>query len=308
MEVDIAPGRPSTGRLRAGTAIPVGQTTTPVDADDLLDSLDADTRTWFTSLITELNGGTAGRGRDIRKLLMALGPTSAQLRQVGDLLAARRQELSLIVHNLGVLTQATSQKDAQLRTAVQAGDRTVQALAGQDIALRAAITRLPGTLSTTSHTLADLTGFANALGPTATALIPTARRLPATLRDTQTLFQGAALLPLNEIPAFVKAVTPLAQQLTPLQKDLRQTVPALIDSFKVLAYATNELAFNPGGHNPGFLYWFAWFAHNADSFISNSDANGPVWRTLVLFTCPGLKSFTVGPLLEQLLGSTFGCK
>ena len=118
--------------------------------------------------------------------------------------------------------------------------------------------------------------LANALGPTATALLPTARKLPTTLRDAQTLFEGAALLPLKEIPPFVKVVLPLAGQLPPLTSDLDQAVPALIKSFKVLAYTTNEIAYNPGGKNPGFLYWLAWFAHNADSFISTSDANGPV--------------------------------
>jgi phospholipid/cholesterol/gamma-HCH transport system substrate-binding protein len=307
MQVNIAPGTPGAGRLGRDATIPVAQTTSPVDADDLLDSLDTDTRTWFTSLITELNAGTAGRGKDIRALLTQLGPTSAQLRQIGDLLAARRVELSAIVHNLGVLTKATSQKDRQLATVVQAGDQTVQALASQDVALRDSITRLPGTLATTRATLADLTTFAGALGPTATALLPTARRLPTTLKDTQTLFGGAALLPLKVIPQFVKVVLPLASQLPPLASDLRKAVPALIDSFKVLAYVTNELAYVPGGKNPGFGYWVAWFAHNADSFISNSDANGPAWRTVVLATCPGLKSFFFGPLIEKLLGTSFGC-
>jgi phospholipid/cholesterol/gamma-HCH transport system substrate-binding protein len=308
MQINIAPGSPAAGVLPSGATIPVAQTTSPVDADDLLDSLDTDTRTWFTSLLTELDQGTAGRGKDIRALLTALGPTAAQLRQVGDLLAGRRQELAQIVHNLGVLSHATSQKDAQLQTAVQAGDQTVRALASQDVALRNSIVRLPGTLHTTRTTLNDLAGFANVLGPTASALVPTARRLPSTLRDSQTLFEGAALLPLHQITPFVNAVLPLASQLPALTSDLQKAIPALIDSFKVLAYTTNETAYNPGGKNPGFLYWLAWFAHNADSFIGNSDANGPVWRALLLATCPGLKSFSAGPLLETVLGTTFGCK
>jgi phospholipid/cholesterol/gamma-HCH transport system substrate-binding protein len=84
-------------------------------------------------------------------------------------------------------------------------------------------------------------------------------------------------------------------------------VPALTDSFKVLAYTTNELAYNQGSKNPGFLYWLAWFAHNSDSFISNSDANGPAWRALLLTSCSSLKSATIGPLLELVLGTNFGC-
>jgi phospholipid/cholesterol/gamma-HCH transport system substrate-binding protein len=307
MEVDISPGHRSAGVLPAAATIPVGQTTAPIDSDDLLDSLDVDTRTWFTSLVTELNNGSKGRGQDIRKLLGALGPTAAQMRQVGDLLAGRRQQLARIVHNLGVLSKAASAKDNQLQTAVDAGSATVQALANQNNALRVAITRLPGTLATTRTTLTDVTGLANALGPTATALLPTARRLPTTLRQTQTLFQGAALLPLGEIPPFVKAVLPLASQLPSLTSGLKQAIPALIDSFKVIAYVANETAYNAGGKNPGFLYWLSWFVHNSDSFISSSDANGPVWRALILSSCSSLKTFSFGPLIETLLGTTFGC-
>jgi phospholipid/cholesterol/gamma-HCH transport system substrate-binding protein len=307
MQVNISPGSSNAGTLPHDGTIGVAQTTSPVNADELLSSLDADTRSWFTSLITELNDGTAGRGRDIRALLHTVGPTSAELRQIGDLLAQRRGELAQIVHNLGVLSKAVSQKDAQLQTVVRAGDQTVSALAGQDVALRDSINRLPSTLQTTRTTLTDVAGLANVLGPTATALVPTAKRLPTTLRDTRTLFEGAALLPLKEIPPFVKVVLPLARQLPPLTADLGKEVPALLTSFKVLAYVTNEVAYNPGGKNPGFLYWISWFAHNADSFISTSDANGPVWRTVVLATCPGLKSFSFGPLLEALLGTTFGC-
>jgi phospholipid/cholesterol/gamma-HCH transport system substrate-binding protein len=85
-------------------------------------------------------------------------------------------------------------------------------------------------------------------------------------------------------------------------------VPELTDSFKVLTYVTNELAYNPGHGNPGFLYWLDWFAHNSDSFISSADANGPVWSTLILTSCTSLQTFSFGPLLQTLLGTTFGCK
>jgi phospholipid/cholesterol/gamma-HCH transport system substrate-binding protein len=308
MQVDISPGTPSAGVLPGGGTIPVGQTITPTSADDLLGSLDTDTRTWLVSLITELGEGTAGRGRDIRALLENLGPTAQQLREVGDLLAARRRQLAQIVHNLGVLGTAASQKDVQLGTFVRAADTTIHAFATQDAALRESIARLPGTLQTTRTTLTDLGTFSNALGPTATALLPSARQLPTTLRDTRTLLRGAALLPVDQIKPFVGAVRPLAAQLPALTSDLKIEVPNLIDAFKVLAYSTNELAYNPGSGNPGFLYWLAWFAHNSDSFISSSDANGPAWRTLLLATCPALKSFSVGPILEQILGTNFGCK
>jgi phospholipid/cholesterol/gamma-HCH transport system substrate-binding protein len=305
MEIDIQPGSRSAGVLPHGGTIPIGEATSPTDSDELLDALDSDTRTWLTSLITEVNEGTEGRGKDIRELLANLAPTATQLHQIGDLLASRRQVLSAIVHNLGTLSQAAAQKDTQIATVVRAGDTTLHALASQDVALRDAIERLPGVLSTTRTTLSSVTGLANSLGPTATALLPTAKRLPATLRDTRTLFNGAALLPLKQIPPFVSAVLPLAKQLPAAASLLEQETPPLISAFKVLEYTTNELAYN-GGKNPGFLYWLAWTAHNADSLSSTQDAHGAVLRTMAIFSCAAFHSSTLGPVLALLLGDA-GC-
>lgn len=307
MQVDIWPGQRSAGVLPSGATIPVSQTISPVDSDELLAALDGDTRTWLESLMTSLGQATADRGGDLHALLRTLGPTTAQLRQVGDLLAARREELAGITHNLGLVMRAASVKDAQLGELLRAGSLTVSALAQQNVALRQSVRQLPGTLAATRTTLHDLVPFAGALGPTARALTPVARSLPSTLRNAQTLFKGAALLPLNEIKPFVAAALPLAKTLPPLAANLKIEVPDLIDTFKVLAYSTNELAYDPGGRNPGFLYWLAWFAHNADSFISTSDANGPVWRTLLVSSCSALKSTTGLQILKQLLGKRAGC-
>jgi phospholipid/cholesterol/gamma-HCH transport system substrate-binding protein len=307
MQVEIQPGTPAAGVLPHGATIPVAQTTSPIDSDELLGALDGDTRAWFTSLITDLGQGTGGRGPQIRALLRSLGPTTAQLRRIGDLLAARRVELAQIVHNLGTVNQAISVKDAQLTTVVRAGNTTLSALASQNVALQTSIERLPGTLQIARKTLVDVTGLANALGPTATALLPTVQQLPTTLKNAQVFVSGAALLPLQQIPAFVNAVLPLSHDLPALTADLKVEVPALTDTFKVLVYTANEIAYNQGSKNPGFLYWLAWFAHNANSFISNSDANGPVWRSILLTSCSSLKSSTIGTLLETVLGTTFGC-
>jgi phospholipid/cholesterol/gamma-HCH transport system substrate-binding protein len=307
MEVDIWPGHRSAGVLPRGATIPVSQTITPVDSDELLGALDGDTRTWLESLLSSVGQATAGRGADLARLLRALGPTSDQLRQVGDLLAARRRDLSQITHNLGVVMHAASAKDAQLGELIRAGSLTIGALAQQDVALRRSVVALPGTLSATRTTLHDLVPFAAALGPASRALTPVARSLPSTLHNAQTLFRGAALLPLDQIKPFVAAALPLAQTLPGLASNLKIEVPDLIDTFKVLAYSTNELAYNPGGRNPGFLYWLAWFAHNSDSFISTSDANGPVWRTMLVSSCSALKTTAGLKILGQLFGKKVGC-
>jgi phospholipid/cholesterol/gamma-HCH transport system substrate-binding protein len=306
MQVNITPGTPAAGVLRHGGTIPLSQTTSPIDSDELLAVLDTDTRTWLTSLITDIDRGITGRGHDLRRLFANLTPTATQLRRLTSLVAARRGEVASIVHNLGVLTSSVSSRDGQLRTVVRAGARTLQALASQDAALRDAIVRLPGTLQTTRTTLADVATLSDSLGPTATALLPTARRLPSVLRDARTLFEGAALLPLKEIPPFVQSVLPLARRLPAITTALDAGIGPLRKSFEVLAYTTNETAYN-GGHNPGFLYWLAWAAHNADSLTSMSDAHGAVLRGQALISCGTLQGSVFGQLAKSVLGIGAGC-
>ena len=305
MEVDIQPGDRRLAPLKSGATIPVGYTSSPIDSDELLDQLDTDTRTWLSSLINEIDAGTLGRGRDIRSLLANLTPTAGQLQQIGSLLAQRKQVLAQIVHNLGVLTQAAATKNTQLRTLVQTGNTTLGALAGQNVALQASIKRLPNVLDTTNVTLHNVGVLSDALGPTATALVPTARRLPTTLRDTREVFNGAALLPLKQIKPFTNAVLPLAAELPAATRELNAATPPLLASFKVLTYTTNELAYN-GGTNPGFLYWLAWTAHNADSVLSTADANGATLRGTAVLSCGTLQGTAAGVLLSALLGN-LGC-
>jgi phospholipid/cholesterol/gamma-HCH transport system substrate-binding protein len=308
MYVDISPGSASAGVLPEGGTIPVENTTSPTNSDELLDELDLDTREWFTSLIGALTTGVTGRGTDIKNLLLTLGPTATQARTISDLLARRRTDLSSLVHNLSNLTQATSRQDTQLGQVVDQSNTTIGAIASQDTYLAAAIRQLPGVLATTRSTFANLTTFANQLTPTATALVPLARHLPTTLKDTKTLVSAAALLPLDKAKAFEAATAPLGPVLTTLGSRLDTTVPELQTSFRGLQYITNELAYNPGNGNPGFLYWLAWFAHNVQSFVGNSDGNGPVWRLLTETTCSSLSdaSTTTQSLLNVVL-SQLGC-
>jgi phospholipid/cholesterol/gamma-HCH transport system substrate-binding protein len=309
MYIDINPGTKSAGVLASGSTIPVSQTTSPTDSDELLDELDDDTRDWFTSLITALNTGTSGRGQDIKALLKTLGPTAQQTRTIADLLTDRRTELADLIHNVGQLSKGINVDDTQLGTLVDTSDKTLSALASQDTQLSKSLSTLPANLSQTRQTLTHLTSFANELTPTATALVPLAKHLPTTLKDARTLVKAAALLPVNKIKAFESVFSgPLSTDLTNLQTGLAQDTPNLTTSFKGIEYITNELAYNPGNGNPGFLYWLGWFAHNVDSFVGNTDANGPDWRLLTETTCSSLAdaSSTTKALVNVVL-SQLGC-
>jgi hypothetical protein len=102
-------------------------------------------------------------------------------------------------------------------------------------------------------------------------------------------------------------MAPIAAELPGLTRDLVKEVPALENSFRVVAYVVNEIAYNGGGNNPGFLYWLAWAAHDVDSALSFSDSQGASARGIAGLSCGSLIGSPAGPLLEALLGTTFGC-
>lgn len=298
MQVDIFPGGPPARVITPDGTIPIARTTPPIDADELLSALDADTRDFFRILVTAGDVGTRGRGGDMRSLLQALGPTSAQARQVAEVLAARRVEVRRLVHNLAVLTDATAKRDRQLAQVIAASDATLGAIASQDRALRESLQLLPGTISAARRTLDNTSAFANTLGPTLTSLMPAVDRLPAALEATGPLLEEAEPVLREDLRPLVREAQPLARDLGPATRDLNEVTPDLIDSFKVLTYVVNELAYNPPGDNEGFLFWLAWFAHNGASVFSTEDANGAVWRGLGVVSCTTL---TTDPVLTALV-------
>ena len=176
-----------------------------------------------------------------------------------------------LVHNLAVLSRATAAKDRELGTVVEAGATTLRAIAGQDAALRDSIAQLPGTLSAARSTLGNATTLANERGPDrCRALDPAARRLPGALRDVDPLLKITEPLVRTKLRPLVKAAGPVIDDLSPAITNLTRLSPHLKTAFAVFDYVANELAYNPPGAEEGYLFWLAWFAHNANSALSTA--------------------------------------
>jgi phospholipid/cholesterol/gamma-HCH transport system substrate-binding protein len=302
MQIDLYPGGPPARPLAHGATIPLASTQVPLDLVDFNGALDADTRAYFGTLVRDAQLGLRGRGEDLRQLLVALGPTAAQVRQIAHLMSVRRADVSRLVHNLNVLTTAAAARDRQLGQAVAQGDATVSALAGQDAALRTSISGLPPTLASARSALAHATTFAGTLGPTLDALMPAAKALPGALRAARPLLARAEPLVRSRLRPLVRQAQPLVAGLTPAVHDLSGATPDLTSAFRVLDYVANELVYEPPNRE-GYLFWLAWFAHNTDSMLSLDDAHGSVWRTLGLVSCASVtQQPQLAPLLEAVTG------
>ncbi len=291
--IELGPGRPPAEPLADGGLIPIGSTSPPVDSDELTNALDADTRAYFDLFVRGFADGTRDRGGDMHQLLKALSPTARQTREITEALAGRRHALKRLVTNLTILTKAAASKDEEIGAVVETANATLQSVASQTTALDAALAKLPGTLSSLRTSLTDAGEFADELQPTLTALLPSVRKLPDALRDARPLVRAAEPVLRTRLRPLVRATIPLARDLAPTARRLVRQTPDLTQAFQVLTYAVNELAFNPPGSDEGYLYWLAWFAHNAASVGSTQDAHGPVTRGLAIFSCDSLGPNTV---------------
>jgi virulence factor Mce-like protein len=309
MQVRLHPGSRDAPRLAEGARLPLAMTTSPTDSDELLRALDEDTRTWMRSLLNDVGAGTRGRGRSLRATLRTLGPTAEQLRRISSLLADRRRQIPRLVHDLRVITAATTAGDGDLERVVEAGNATLAALATNDAPLRDTLGELPATLAAARTTLERAPRFTAATTRALRALRPAVRRARATLRATPGALQGVAPLPVDETTAFVDGVAPLSPTVRSTAADLAAATPPLRKAFGVIARTSNRLASAPPDGGKSSLFWLAWFAHNVNSTLTTQDAHGAVARGMALFTCSSVTTAgELGELVDELIGTGTTCE
>jgi phospholipid/cholesterol/gamma-HCH transport system substrate-binding protein len=310
MQIRLQPGSREAGKLPDGGTIPARSTTSPINADELLRALDADTRTWLQSMLNDMGIGLRGRAGDLRATLKNLGPTAAQMRRVTRLLAERRKQIPRLVHNLRLITEATAKGDGDIRQVVDAGNATLETLAQNDEPLKDTLTELPATLAAARATLERTPRFMDATSRALRELEPSIEQARTTLRRSPDALEGLVPLPVADLKTFIDAIAPLAPTVRASTRDLTAALPALRKAFGVLGRTTNRLAADPGDGR-SYLFWIAWFAHNTNSVVSTQDDHGSVARGMALFSCGSTEGRLdrLGDLIEQVVaGSTRACE
>ena len=289
MTVELNPGTPASGRaLPSGSTLPVAQTAPDVNFDEILASLDTDSQAYLDALVGSGGQALNGTGPQLAAGLKRFDPTARDLAQITTLLAQRRANLSRVVHNFSLLVQALGQRDQQLAGLVQASDLVFATFASQDASIRNSLALLPGTLSRTRAGLGALTSTTAVLGPALHALTPAAQKLAPALRATRPFLASTTPVLANQLRPFSRTALPVFAQLAPATRSVSGAVPPLDDALGVVNEALNELAFNPGAAQNGFLYYTAWANHNLNSVLGLQDAGGPLRHGLFLLSCSSL--------------------
>lgn len=226
MYVDIDRGTPGAGVLGPGEVLPATHTRTPVDISRVLNAFDVPTRRRLGVLLDQLGHGLHDRGAALRQAFVRLGPFLTAARDVGEVLAERRQATARLVLNLRRLAGTLGDRTGRLETLVGGVHRTVGVVARQDVRLAAGLRELAPTLRAVRRAMISLRLAQHELDPALRVLGPVARRMPAGLAALRAFSIDAA-------PAFsalrrpVRALLPLARALAPASSRLGAAVRPL---------------------------------------------------------------------------------
>jgi phospholipid/cholesterol/gamma-HCH transport system substrate-binding protein len=292
MIAELDPGK--TGpELRSGATLGTDATNPDVNLDEILASLDAETR---DSLVLLIGGaGEAlgkGNGSALANTLRRFGPLSRDTAKATSLVAARRAKLKRLMHNLSALAGELGKRDQQLGTFVNASAAVFRRFSNQNLHLAKTLKLLPGTLDTTSSALAKLDTLGSTLTSGLRDLGPSAKALGPTLHATQPFLKTTTPVLKDELRPFAREAQPTAKKLVPAARDLAKATPDLTTLTDALNAIVNELAYKPPGNgasNQSYLFYVPWASHDTNSVLSSQDAIGATRRGLVLVSCGTLE-------------------
>ncbi len=311
MVLELDPGTPSARKVRAGATIAESRTTPNVNPDEILASLDVDTRSALQLLLssTGTGVGSAERARDLSRAIRETGPVTRDLRRVGEALEDRAANTRRAVRSLRLVSGELARRRTDVVRAVETTNTVVGTVADRSAELRASLRALPATLRTTQAALTDTAGLAAELRPATSALLPVADALAPALRSTHPFLERTT-------PVLTDQLLPLTEETLPTVRRLRSAVaatnavaPDATATLRRLNTAGNMLAYDPPGDEQGYLFWAQWLSHLAPWIFNTQDANGPIRRGQLMFTCDTLKDLAgVGQVnpLASLLDGAFG--
>ena len=309
--VDLEPGTPGTKEMADNATIPIQNTAIPVQFDQLLTSLQSDTRDDLKTLLDEYGkaldkGGAEAFNRSIPYWKPAYRDTAiVSEASLGEL----PHDLSNYIKGAGATAAALDRNSGQLKSLITDFNTTANAFAVEQGNLRAAIAELPNTLHAAQPALASLNNAFPPLRQFAHDLRPGVQSSgPALDAAIPLVHQLRGLVSEDELRGFARDLRPTVPALARLS---RESIP-LADQNRALASCQNGVVIPwskdtvPDKQFPadGPVYTEVGKAFPGLAGESRSgDANGQWFRVLasggtnLVSLAPGMYGTTANPII-----------
>lgn len=241
--VDLKPGTPDSPQLESGDTIAITQTSTPVQLDEVLTSLQSDSREDLKQVLNGLSTALTSEPTDEEDDdadPLAQGQTAAESFNdaLDDIPEAERstaevaeallgteptRDINRLIRGTARTAEELSRYEQSLQDLITNLNGTTAALAGESTNLRASIRQLPGTLAAANSAFDSLNAAFPSTRAFAREIRPGVRETPATIEAAfPWIDQTRALVSQEELGG-------LAEELSPATVDLARLIDRATD-------------------------------------------------------------------------------
>jgi phospholipid/cholesterol/gamma-HCH transport system substrate-binding protein len=300
---DIKPGSPSSPEVDSGYTIPASQTSAPVQIDQVLGTLDANTREDLQKLLVGYGGALNGQpepGEDDDQVAEVQGKTAGQaLNQALDyspealrgsalvnqaLMGTELHDLSKLIGGQQRIFAALSRNEGSLKDLITNFNTTMGALAAEQENLSQTIAELPDLLEAANPALDELNAAFPSTRAWALEMIPGVRETPATINAAfPWIRQTRALLEPDELQGLVDDLQPAVDDFARFTQGQLNLLP-VIDLFNRcqlnVILPTGESRIEDGAFSTGLRNYEEFFQTTVGlaGESSNFDGNGSYTR------------------------------
>jgi virulence factor Mce-like protein len=314
--VDLHPGSPSAPVVKDGYTFPIQQGSDPVQIDQVLSTLQADTRRNLQILLKEYGTAVLKSAPSFNASIKYWLPAYKYTGEVThDLLGTQPHDLSNYIHGQGVVSAAADANPASLKSLITDFNTTASAFAAKQADLQQAVAELPRTLATATPALNTLNRALPPLENLARALIPGVRTAgPAIgvslpfITQLNRLVQPSELRGLvHDLAPTIPALASLTNQTIPLMRNgVRPASSCVVNEIIPWSHLTlNDQNFNAkNGFPPHPTYQeIPELLPGLAGESRDYDSNGPFFRvmgqggTFAYSLQPGLFGTSLSPIL-----------
>jgi phospholipid/cholesterol/gamma-HCH transport system substrate-binding protein len=317
--VDVDPGSPSAPVVHDGHTFPINQGTEPVQLDQVLTSLQTNTRQNLQLLLKEYGGAVKQAGPSYNASIQFWLPAYEYSAIVAhDALGIQPHDLSNWIDKMGAVSGALDAHPQDLQSLITDFNTTAGAFARQNVALQNAVAELPKTLAAATPTFNALNAAFPPLRELARTLIPGVKSTGPTIdaslpfiTQLRLLVQRSELRGLtSDLSVTVPKLAKLTNATIPLMRGGVRPASSCIAN---VVYPWSQLTLNDPHFNAsnGFPPHKAYveavdFLPGLAGESRNFDANGPYIRILGALgdtVTQTLSSGLVGGALAPLIGA-----
>ena len=213
------------GEIPEGFTIPLANSEPNINVDQILASLDGDTRAYLRLLLA--GGaqalGTTQKSQNFSNVLRRLEPTTRDIAKINGAIAKRRDNLRHVVTNFKLIAEELAKSDTNLTGFVDSQSKVFGAFADSQANLRETLRELPGALQATRGALGASATLSGELKPALTELLPQAKALGPALRATRPFFRKTTPSIRDQIRPFTRNVSGVVGDLKRASKPLEQS-------------------------------------------------------------------------------------